>query len=168
MLKSFGSDDQCVDYLVDVYNFNLHDTLDIHAPSIHREVNSRDSKWYTKDLREAKRQLCRLERKYMKQRTVGNSVMFRNKCRIYKQSLIVLRRVYFCGRFDNCENDKKLLHIVNCLTNITSRVLSETKSNISLDQMLSSYFYNKIYMVREAFATVKKTSVPSIVSCSNT
>ena len=33
MLKSFGSDDQCVDYLVDVYNFNLHATLDIHAPS---------------------------------------------------------------------------------------------------------------------------------------
>ena len=67
-LKSFGSEGDHVDILVDKYNSDLRTVLDSHAPLTHKEVTKRPlSKWYkyTNDLRERKRELRKLERNYI-------------------------------------------------------------------------------------------------------
>ena len=69
-LKSFRSEGDYVDILLDKYNSNLRTVLGSHVHLTHKELTNRPlSKWYTNGLRESKRELRKLERNYIKKRT---------------------------------------------------------------------------------------------------
>ena len=65
----FGSDTETTCSLVDIYNSYLLAILDTHAPLTSKTLTSRPkSQWYSDDLREIKREVRRLERRYIKNR----------------------------------------------------------------------------------------------------
>ena len=92
-------------------------------------------------------------------------MIFRAKCRIYKELLFCAKRVYYGGRFENCDNDKKLFRLVKSLTAAEVHVLPETQSNISLAEKFSHFFDTKIDTLRQDLISQTSTNVPTEMTC---
>ena len=77
--------DESAGVLVNRYNSNLRNVLDLHAPLCNRTLTARPlCQWYTSELREEKFEVCRLERRYTKTGTLFDHDKFKGKCRSYR------------------------------------------------------------------------------------
>ena len=69
-----------LDKLVDCYNTTLVDLLDRHAPLKTKTVTVRPQvPWYSEEMREAKRERRRLERKWRSTRSAADFELFKKK-----------------------------------------------------------------------------------------
>ena len=79
-LADFGSETNTLDELIYLYNSNILSVLDAHAPLLCRTLTSRPScQWYTGNLREMKREIRRLEKKFMKSRSTSDLEILKEK-----------------------------------------------------------------------------------------
>ena len=77
-----------IDEMVDIYNSTLKDIYDKLAPVQTRVVNHRPwAPWYNEDLREAKREKRRAERKFRKTKLTVNKQMYIEACERYNRLL---------------------------------------------------------------------------------
>ena len=145
----FGSSNDGIDRLVDIYNSNLLDILDIHAPKKCRTVTCRpQTQWYTDDLRDAKRELRRLERRLVKNRTTINRDMFKNKCGVYKTLLVHAKTAYYREKFGNCDA-KRLFQLVKNLSSTSGgHLLPDSDSKQELATRFSLFFEKRIEAIR--------------------
>lgn len=77
---SYGSENDSIDLLDNLYNSNLLNVIEAQAPLCSRIITSCPfSQWYTDDMREIKREVRGLERRYIKTRIIYDHVKFREK-----------------------------------------------------------------------------------------
>ena len=157
---NFGSDTDTLYMLVEKYNSHLRAILDNHAPLISKTLTSRPkSQWYSDHLREIKREVRKLERRYIKNKLIINFDMFKSKCIVYKALLNSAKTAYYREKFGNCDT-KKLFQLVRSLSVVDKgRLLPECNSKRDLANTFSAYFVNKVDSLRR--------KVPEIINHTN-
>ena len=155
-----------VDDLVNRYNNNLFTVLDDFAPLVNRTVTSRPfCEWYTDELRQTKREVRRLERKYIKTRTLCDLGIFRGKCHFYKEQLDSAKTQFYCDKFSNCD-DRKLFQMVNNLSmpNVGGTIFPESRSKQLLANNFSLFFEEKIKRLHSGLDSSDKINIFNIPS----
>ena len=106
------------------------------------------TQWYTDDLRDFKRELRRLERRLVKNRTTINRDLFKNKCGVYRTLLVSAKTAYYREKFGNCDI-KRLFQLVKNLSGVTrGHLLPDSDSKKGLATRFSLFFEKRIEALR--------------------
>ena len=111
---------KCVKCLCDFYNHSAATYFDEKAPIIEKKIiirNNEQKKWYNNDIRRAKSEMRRAERKLYRSHTEENKTEYA-RCRLAKQTLIVdVKKRYYSEKIQACGNDyRNLYRTLNELT----------------------------------------------------
>ena len=162
----FVLENDSVDDLVNRYNNNLSTVLDDFASLVNKTVTSRPfCEWYTDELRQTKREVRRLERKYIKTITLFDRGIFRGKCHFYKEQLDSAKTQFYCDKFSNCD-DRKLFQMVNNLSmpNVGGTISPESRSKQLLANNFSLFFQEKIKRLHSGLDSSDKINIFNIPS----
>lgn len=138
--------------LVSAYNNNLSALIDKHAPLQTRVITLRPhASWYTEDLREAKHERRKRERKWYQTGLAVHYELFRQQCRTVSKLVCSTKQSYYSEQINQCGRDQKQLH------KITKKLLGETGEAIlpshttstDLAEQFSQFFVSKITKIRE-------------------
>jgi hypothetical protein len=77
-----------VEEIVDIYNTNLRSLIYLHAPIQTKQITIRpNSQWYTTELRDAKRERRKAERRMRKTELTVDRLVYREKCSVVTRLL---------------------------------------------------------------------------------
>ena len=117
-------------------------------------------------MREIKREVRKLERRYIKNRKTINFDIFRNKCRAYKNLLDSAKTEFYCEKFGNCDSKKLFLLVKNLSVAANEHILPGLNSKQTLANRFSSFFMEKIDSLRRDLVDpniVSYTEFPAIL-----
>ena len=138
--------------LVDIYNSQLRTLLNNHAPLRTKEVFERqDAKWYNSDLKMAKRERRKLERKWRLTGTEKDKDAYRQQNKVVNRKILTAKTNYYCDKINDTKGDQKSLYkIVNNLMH-RKAVLTLPSQGSTLDvcNRFSQYFTEKISIIRD-------------------
>ena len=98
------------DDLTEQYNKTLSIILDKHAPILSKTVRVRPAvPWYGNEIREAKRERRRRERKWRNTKLPSDHTKFKDQRRTVTQMLITAKSRHFCDKIEECGRDSKLM-----------------------------------------------------------
>ena len=110
--------------LVNLYNTTLFNTLDAHAPVITKTIKSRPLvPWYSAEIKEARRERRKAERKWRRTRCGSDLLTFKLK-KNYATKLMNKSRCEFYKSFigENSSDQRKLFAVAKTLLNHTNEV----------------------------------------------
>ena len=137
-----------IDKMVDIYNSTLKDIYDKLAPVQTRVVNHRPwAPWYNEDLREAKREKRRAERKFRKTKLTVNKHMYIEACERYNRLLENCKTSYYKNKIEGADRNR-LFCLVNSLFKTGKNILPTHNSREVLADEFNTYFINKIRGIR--------------------
>ena len=134
--------------MVDIYNSTLKDIYDKLAPVQTRVVNRRPwAPWYNEDLREAKREKRRAERKFRKTKLTVSKQMYIEACERYNRLLENCKTSYYKNKIEGADRNR-LFCLVNSLFKTSKNILPTHNSREVLADEFNTYFINKIRGIR--------------------
>ncbi|XP_071149246.1 uncharacterized protein [Mytilus edulis] len=100
-----------VENIVNLYNTELSSIVDRHAPLKSRKFIMRpNTEWYTDELRFAKRDRRKAERRMRKSNLTVHRQIFRDTCLKASKLLLKSKKYYFSTKISEIEHDQKQLH----------------------------------------------------------
>ena len=109
--------------LANLYNTTLSNTLDLHAPVVNKTTMAKSRPlvpWYSVEIKEARRERRKVERKWRRTRCCSDLLAFKVK-RKYATDLMIRSRCEFYKNFfsENSSDQKKLFSATKKLLNHT-------------------------------------------------
>ena len=145
-----------LDELVQTYNDNLSALVNKHAPLCTREITLRpDAPWYSEELREAKHERRRRERKWCHTKLTIHNQLYREQCRTVAKLVQSTKQSYYSAQITQCGRDqKKLFKLTRKLLGDTGKViLSPHTSPKDLAEQFSQFFSHKISTIRKTISS---------------
>lgn len=135
---------------VDSYNSKLEDVIDKHAPLTVRTISTRPfAPWYTLDVKQAKAQCRKAERKWLKTRLTVHKDIFKHRKILWRSAIKQARKNFYAKEFKNCKTSKQLFNISNELLGKTKeKSLPSQHSDEELPDVFAKYFHDKIAKFR--------------------
>ena len=116
-----------LDSLIDQYESVLSELLDKHAPLITRRITCRPhAPWFDDELREAKRQVRRCERKWMKSKLEIHRLIFKEEAHRYHELIKKAKCDFHKSQLENC-NSRDLFAKINTLCKLNGWQLAKMK-----------------------------------------
>ena len=146
--------------LVSSYNNTLMATLDKHAPLMTRTIVQRPRvPWFSQEIREAKRQRRKAEKKWRKSRLESDLVAFKAKRNFTTRLMSKARREFYCNFIDeNSGDQKKLFRKSQRLFNRTmDDGLPPNLDSRTFSNDLGKFFVQKIDTIRTQLDTDQQT-----------
>ena len=139
-----------LDMLVAEYDHVLTSLKDKHAPLITRTIRGRpNAPWYNENLRNMKRELRRLERRWLSSKLEIDRQRFKDFSYQYNDQIKQAKLEYHKMQFENC-NSKQLFQKVEKLSKPkSSKVLPSEISEVSLADRFSTFFAEKIEHIKD-------------------
>ena len=134
-----------------VYNSELSQICDEHAPVQERQLVIRhNTPWYTDELRNAKQERRRLERRANKATPLQiDKELYRSHCKLYNDMLNSTKEDYFRSTINDA-NQQQLFRVVDSLTSSsTSFSLPDHTSPTALANKFADFFRSNIQRIRE-------------------
>lgn len=154
------SDD--ITHLVNQYNTTLSNILDTHAPARSKTITIKpQSPWFTEEIRIAKRDRRRAERRWRSTRLSVHHEIYRTECRRVSKLCRDARKEYYCSRIEDCGTDqRKIFQIASDLMNKRKDTsLPSSCSSQELAEDFAEFFMDKISRIRMSFES--NSSQPS-------
>ena len=146
--KDLGSKNTDVNVLMDTYNSSLKAIYDVVAPVQTTWVNHCPwAPWYNDELRTAKQEKRRLERKYRKTQLTIDKQLYWESCDTYNKSLEAHKTKYYREKIEQADKTK-LLKIVHGLFHKTKDELPSHTTLKVLAEDFNKPFRNKILLIR--------------------
>ncbi|CAC5412707.1 unnamed protein product [Mytilus coruscus] len=140
-----------VEQLVEHYNGNLSNIFDKHAPVTIKSVILRpNTEWYSDDLKAAKRDKQKAERKWRDSKLEVHHQIFKEKCRTVGK-LFIAKKTYYSSKIENCGNDhKQLFKLTKHLMGKQQQTpLPSSSSDLELSNSFADFFVNKVVTIRD-------------------
>ncbi len=150
----------CLDDAIQVYNIVLEHLIDQQAPIKTRMVVDRPSqRWITEDILSVKRERRHAEAKWRKSRLEVHKLAYKYLCVKVKDLVSKAKAEFYVQKIQNCEGDqKKLFQIVNGLMGCENpNILPVASSDLTLTELLNSFFICKIATFRDELANLETT-----------
>lgn len=138
--------------LVDAYNDSLRALLDKHAPLCTKKITLRpNAPWFSDELRDAKHEKRRWERKWRQSKLIVHQQLFKNQCKVYNKLLQNTRHQYFVSKIEECgSNQKELYKLTRKLLGDTGNVCLPTHTSAEdLAENFNTFFVSKIDTIRK-------------------
>ena len=155
LLSATQNDDTITDF-----NRSVQSVLDAHEPLTSRVVTERNHQpWNNRSITEAKRRLCRLERKqsgqFKRERNTYGNLLYKTRANYYKNAI-----------GETKDNSKALYRITNILLDNTRNiVLPDCDDIVLLAEKFQVYFSSKVERVK---GKLRKITVNNINLLKNT
>ena len=103
--------------IIDTYNEVLRKTLDKHAPLISKKVVTRHQPpWFTDEIKTAKTERRKLERKWRKSKLTIHQQMYKVSHKKVRHLCRQAKSAYYCNKIEEAGADQKMLYeIANTL-----------------------------------------------------
>ncbi|VDI70250.1 Hypothetical predicted protein [Mytilus galloprovincialis] len=160
----FQNQERPLEDLVNLYSTELSSILDKHAPLISKNLILRpNTEWYTDDLRVAKRNRRKAERRMRKTKLTIHRQMFRESCITTNQLLIKCKKDYFSSKVSEIGHDQKQLHRLtnDLMGNKREIFLPEHENDKLLADKFCEFFVGKISIIRDSLSTTNTSSSDS-------
>jgi len=140
-----------VDNLVDIYNNNIQQVFDRHAPAVTRKVQDRPSApWLTDEVRQSRRLRRRAERKWRTSQLVIHRQIFAEARHSTSLCIQEAKRKYYQDKINSDATSKQLFTTRSeLLGKRVGKVLPSNVPRPELPQTFCDYFSNKIKIIRE-------------------
>ncbi|CAC5422780.1 unnamed protein product [Mytilus coruscus] len=151
-----------VDSLVSLYNTNLISDIDKHAPIVSKEITLRpNTEWHTEELRDAKRNCRKAERRMQKTNLTVHQQIHRDACVHANKLLIRCRKEHFSTKGEEAEHDQKQLFRLSkhIMGEKQETILPSHKDEKDLANKFCQFFMNKIEMIRANLSASNKRSI---------
>ncbi|XP_072018475.1 uncharacterized protein [Amphiura filiformis] len=137
--------------LVSNYEKTLGDLLNKHAPLKSKSMVLRpNAPWYDENLRSAKQEKRRHERRWLKTKLECDREVFIESCKAYTRQLEQAKRDHHRNKISECD-DRQLFRLVNDMTRPTSApILPPHDDAKKLANKFGTFFQNKIKNLRSA------------------
>jgi hypothetical protein len=138
--------------LVEAYNSNLSTILDKHAPLCTRIITLRPhAPWYTEEIRAAKHERRRRERKWRQSKLVVHHQLYKEQCKTVAKLVLSTKQSYYSDQIGQCgRNQKHLYQITKKLLGDSGKVVLPTHTSPhELADQFSEFFSSKIAKIRE-------------------
>ena len=145
------SDSTDVSHLVDMYNTDLREVMDRHAPLVTRQVTDRSSApWVTEEIHEERRQLRKAERKWRESELTVHREIFVTHRRRVKSLVRAAKRQHYCDKVASCTTSRKLFMVSNeLLGKSKSTPLPTDTPRSELPNRFGHFFNEKIQKIRD-------------------
>lgn len=131
------------------YNIVIRNVLDKHCPEKTRSYKViRNPKWYTDEVRDARRKRRQLERKWRKTCNNEDHDKFIVQNTRVKQLIVESKISHFKERLENADS-KNMFRTLNSLLNFSARKLPACSSNSTLSDNFACFFSNKVSDIRK-------------------
>ena len=150
-LQAFPSDTS-VDDMVKIYNENLSNICNTVSPVVIKNVRERPQQvWYTEDLQRQKQEKRRIERKFLKSRSVENKLEYKRKCDNYYSNVRLIRSNHYKNVITENRDDLKAIYgIVNKLSGDRKQLVYPTSiPENEISDKFAEYFTEKILTIRQ-------------------
>lgn len=130
-----------------LYDSVLKETLDIHAPMVHKEIKVKQaSPWYNQELREFKRKKRRAEDAWIKSGTEEDAKIFKLFRSEYIRLCDAAKMSFYTNQVLKCEGDQKKLYKLILKLTEGEKVTSypECNNNYELCETFNEFFLEKI------------------------
>jgi len=148
----------------------LLELLDSHAPLVTKTVTVRSTApWFSDELRQAKQEKRKAERKYLKSHLEVDKQIYKEHCKSYKMLLDNAKKDYHKSSILE-SGTRDLFRTVNSLSNPNSeRSLPSHDSEEELAERFADYFEQKINTIRSDIDSCDppSLSVTSVEKCSS-
>jgi len=147
--------------LVNSYTSELSSIVDKHAPLKSKNLILRpNTEWYTDELRAAKRNRRKAERRMRKTNLTIHHQIFREACITTNQLLLQCKKDYFSNKISEIGHDQKQLHrLTNDLMGNKREVfLPEHEDDKLLADKFCEFFVGKISTIRDNLSTTNNSS----------
>ncbi|XP_072017007.1 uncharacterized protein [Amphiura filiformis] len=133
------------------YEKTLGDLLNKHAPLKSKSMVLRpNAPWYDENLRSAKQEKRRHERRWLKTKLECDREVFIESCKAYTRQLEQAKRDHHRNKISECD-DRQLFRLVNDMTRPTSApILPPHDDAKKLANKFGTFFQNKIKNLRSA------------------
>jgi hypothetical protein len=152
--SSLSCNESSLDEVVTNYDNILRSLLDKHAAMCTRTITHRpNTPWYNDELRQAKREKRRWERKYVKTGLVIHTQIYQEHCRKYQNLLESTKTEYYKGKVTELNHHQLFKFVDSVLNVIHSTLLPKHDSSESLAELFSEFFEKKILDLRQELST---------------
>ncbi|CAG2214072.1 unnamed protein product [Mytilus edulis] len=141
-----------VENIVNLYNTELSSIIDRHAPLKSRNIIMRpNTEWYTDELRLAKRDRRKAERRMRKSNLTVHRQIFQDTCLKASKLLLKSKKDYFSTKISDIEHDQKQLHRLtnDLMGNRREIILPSHKDEKVLADKFCEFFVGKISAIRD-------------------
>ena len=152
--SDLGEETRCIlsldysDSQVEMYNTSIREVLDKHCPEKTRSQKLiNNPKWYNDDVRDARRERRRTERRWRKIRLNEDRDKFIAQNNKVTELIKNVKRSYFKETLENA-NAKTMYSTLNMLLNSTGKKLPACSSNTVLSNQFACYFSDKVDNIR--------------------
>jgi hypothetical protein len=147
--------------VVKLYNSELSSIIDKHAPLKSKNIILRpNTEWYSDELRAAKRDRRKAERRMRKSNLTVHREMFRDTCLKTNTLLLKCKKDYFSKKISEIEHDQKQLHRLtnNLMGNKRDVILPSHHDEKALADKFCEFFVGKISTIRDNLAATNNSS----------
>jgi hypothetical protein len=134
------------------YNDCLQRLLDQHAPELKRTIKLHpNTPWYTSELRDAKRERRKLEKRWGASKLEVHRQAYREQCSKTNKLLRKAKQDYYIDKITECGKDqKKMMNMAKQLLGVKEppAIPVPTSNKASADK-LSDFFHQKIQTIRD-------------------
>jgi len=162
---SLSNPEGIVDNLVEKYNTKLSAIIDQHAPPQNKVISIRpNTKWYTDELRQAKRDRRKAERTMQKTKLTVHQQIYCNKRNYVSKLLLQSKRNYYSTKIEECGYDQKqLFKLTNSLMGKTNEmVLPSNYGCHELSNRFGEYFVGKIENIRSKLISANDANTNNV------
>ena len=146
--------------VVKLYNSELSSIIDKHAPLKSKNIILRpNTEWYSDELRAAKRDRRKAERRMRKSNLTVHREMFRDTC-LKTNTLLKCKKDYFSKKISEIEHDQKQLYRLtnNLMGNKRDVILPSHHDEKALADKFCEFFVGKISTIRDNLAATNNSS----------
>ena len=150
--SSLRNVDGSADEQTDAYNSDIRNVINKHAPLVTKEIILRPSSpWYTDELRAAKRERRKAERRWRRTKLTVHREMFLEVCQCSNELLLDVKKQYYRSKVEDYGNDpKRLFALTKHLMGDTNECqLPKSDSNTVLANQFCDFFHGKIDAIRD-------------------
>ncbi|KAK3107491.1 hypothetical protein FSP39_015750 [Pinctada imbricata] len=144
-----------VDEQLNIFESDIRDVIDKHAPLVTKEVVLRpNSPWYTDELRALKRERRKAERRWRRTKLTIHHEMFLDICEQSNKVLLESKTCYFREKIEAFGNDSKRLFALtkNLMGNSEECILPKSEKSAKLANQFCEFFLGKIATIRDVLA----------------
>ena len=148
---SHDGEQHSVEDMVDVYNRDLTSLIDKHAPLQRKVISLRPhAPWYNDQLKEAKREKRRRERKWRRTKLEVHHQMYADQCQIYAKLLHSSKENHYTAKIMEAKGDPKALFKIskNMLGVKFTEKLPSHSCQHRLAEDFNAFFEHKIVTIR--------------------
>ena len=146
----------CVDCITELFRKLTQEVYERCCPVVEKNIPVKGScnKWYNTEIKVAKRNLRRAEKKYRRNKNEENHTEFKRLRQIKCNLVTSAKRLYYRSKLSNCgNNSSKVFNYLNQLLgkNKNTSVLPYHSSSIKLANDFKQFFIQKIDIIVNSF-----------------